>query len=66
VVVSGRVHIGPFCFLGVNATLRNGITLGASTLIGAGTTLMQDTQERDVFVPPQAIKLNKPSDQVNL
>lgn len=66
VVVSGRVHLGPCCFLGVNATLRNGITLGASTLVGAGTALMQDTNEGEVFVPPKAIKLNKTSDQVNL
>jgi len=66
VVVSGRVHIGPYCFLGVNATLRNGIHLGASTLVGAGTALMTDTKENEVFVPPKAIKLNKSSDQVNL
>src|SRR5215831_4869841 len=25
VVVSGRVRIGPYCFIGVNATLRNGV-----------------------------------------
>lgn len=66
VVVSGRVHIGPYCFLGVNATLRNGISVAASTLIGAGTVLMHDTNEKEVFVPARAVKLNKLSDQVNL
>lgn len=66
VVVSGRVRIGPYCFLGVNATLRNGISLGASTLVGAGTVLMQDTKEKEVFVPPRAVKLNKSSDEITL
>ncbi len=66
VVVSGRVHIGPYCFLGVNATLRNGISLGASTLLGAGAVLMQDSEEKDVFVPPKAVKLSRKSDQINL
>ena len=66
VVVSGRVHIGPFCFIGVNASLRNGITLGESSLIGAGATVMSDTTAQAVLVPPKAIKLSKSSEQINL
>jgi len=36
VVVSGNVHIQRNCFLGVNATLRNSITIAPETVIGAG------------------------------
>ena len=36
VVVSGHVHIHPYCFVGVNATLRNSIVVASETLIGAG------------------------------
>src|SRR2546421_8528014 len=36
IVVSGFAHIKPYCFLGVNATLRNAITIAPETLIGAG------------------------------
>lgn len=66
VVVSGRVTIEPYCFLGVNATLRNGITLGESSLIGAGASLMQDSEPHSVYVPPRAIKLDKSSEEVRL
>src|SRR5687767_10268278 len=40
IVVSGFCHIMPYCFLGVNATLRNAITIAAETLIGAGAVIM--------------------------
>src|SRR5690349_11060004 len=31
VVVSGHVHVSPYCFIGVNATLRNSITIGEAS-----------------------------------
>src|SRR5213593_2715538 len=34
IVVSGHVRIGNNCFIGVNATLRNSITIAPETLIG--------------------------------
>src|SRR6187200_722498 len=36
VVISGHVKVGAYSFIGVNATLRNGITIGEACLIGAG------------------------------
>src|SRR5438045_9230263 len=36
IVVSGHVYIHSYCFIGVNATLRNSITIARETLIGAG------------------------------
>jgi hypothetical protein len=36
VVVSGNVHVKSYCFIGVNATLRNSIVIAEQTLIGAG------------------------------
>ena len=66
VVVSGNCRIGAYCFLGVNATLRNGLTLGEATLVGGGTTLMKDTAERSVYVPPRAVLLKRRSDEIDL
>jgi sugar O-acyltransferase (sialic acid O-acetyltransferase NeuD family) len=40
VVVSGNVRIGEYCFIGVNATLRNSITIASETLIGAASIVM--------------------------
>jgi sugar O-acyltransferase (sialic acid O-acetyltransferase NeuD family) len=66
VVVSGHVRVGEYSFLGVNATLRNGITIGAHSLIGAGAVIMEDTAPHGVYVPRPATRLPKPSDQVDL
>ena len=38
VVVSGYVRVGTRSFIGVNATLRNSITIAPQTLIGAGAS----------------------------
>lgn len=66
IVVSGRVRIGEACFIGVNATLRNAITIAPRTLIGAGAVIMKDTQEGEVHLAPRATLAEKRSDQVQL
>ena len=66
VVISGHVHVGAYSFLGVNATLRNGIRIGARSLLGAGAVIMADTEEGGVFVPRPAQRLAKSSDEIDL
>jgi len=64
VVVSGHVHIHQYCFIGVNATLRDSITIAPRTLIGAGAVIMEDTIERGVYVPRRAELFGKKSDEL--
>jgi sugar O-acyltransferase (sialic acid O-acetyltransferase NeuD family) len=66
VVISGHVHVQSYCFIGVNATLRNGITIAPETLIGAGAIIMKDTEPKNVFVPERTAVFPKPSDKVKL
>jgi UDP-3-O-[3-hydroxymyristoyl] glucosamine N-acyltransferase len=66
VVVSGWVRIGSYCFLGVNATLRNSITIAPRTLIGAGAVILADTVEGGVYVAQRAKLLDKTSDEIDL
>ena len=66
IVVSGYVHIGNNCFIGVNATLRNSITIAPETLIGAGAAIMKDTVARGVYLAPRAELSSKTSDQIEL
>lgn len=66
IVVSGHVHIHPYCFLGVNATLRNSITIARETLIGAGAVIMKDTTEKGVYLPQRAELFGKKSDEIQL
>jgi sugar O-acyltransferase (sialic acid O-acetyltransferase NeuD family) len=66
VVVSGHVDVGPYCFLGVNATIRNGVRLAPRTLVGAGAAIMNDTEPDGVYVGARARKSSQPSDDIEL
>jgi sugar O-acyltransferase (sialic acid O-acetyltransferase NeuD family) len=66
IVVSGYVEIGNNCFIGVNATLRNSITIAPETLIGAGAVIMKDTVEQGVYLPERAKLFGKKSSELEL
>ena len=66
IVVSGYVKIGNNCFIGVNATLRNSITIAPETLIGAGAVIMKDTVEQGVYLPERAKLFDKKSSELDL
>ena len=66
VVISGHVRIGPFSFIGVNATLRNGIAIGERSLVGAGAIVMRDTADGSVHLARPATLSDKGSDEVDL
>ena len=66
IVVSGYVRIRNNCFIGVNATLRNSITIAPETLIGAGAIIMQDTVEQGVYLPERARLFGKKSSEIDL
>ena len=66
VVVSGNVRIHPYCFIGVNATLRNSIVIASETLVGAGAVIMKDTEAKGVYLPRRAERFTKDSDQIEL
>ena len=66
VVVSGHVRVGTRSFIGVNATLRNSITIAPQTLIGAGAIIMKNTKERGVYMPERAKLFSKSSDEIEL
>ena len=51
IVISGNVTIQDSTFLGVNATLRDGITVGEEAIIGAGALVMEDVPPRAVLAP---------------
>ena len=49
VVISGCCVIEPYCFFGVNATVRDETVIARETLVGMGVTILKDTQEFQVF-----------------
>ena len=50
VVVSGKCRIGANSFVGVNACIRDGVTIGDHSVVGAGSVVMKDCPRRSVFV----------------
>lgn len=66
VVISGFTIIQNNCFLGVNATLRDGITISTASLIAAGAIIMADTQPGDVYLPAKSTLHTKKSDQLKI
>jgi sugar O-acyltransferase (sialic acid O-acetyltransferase NeuD family) len=49
VVISGCCTIEPFCFFGVNATVRDETVIARETLVGMGVTILKDTKEFEVY-----------------
>jgi sugar O-acyltransferase (sialic acid O-acetyltransferase NeuD family) len=65
VVVSGLCKIGSYSFLGVNCTLRDGITIARDCIIGAGAVIMKDTKEKGVYLGKAAELYSKNSSQLD-
>lgn len=48
---SGFVTVRSNCFIGINATVRNGITINSSVLVGAASYVDADLDENSVVLP---------------
>jgi sugar O-acyltransferase (sialic acid O-acetyltransferase NeuD family) len=49
VVISGCCTIEPYCFFGVNATVRDETVIARETLVGMGVIILKDTEEFEVY-----------------
>lgn len=65
VVVSGHCQIGPYSFLGVNAALRDGVELAEGTVVGAGATVVEDTEPYGVYLGTPAEKVDDRGDEID-
>ena len=53
-IMGGNITIGDCCFVGLNSTIKNGITLHDKTFVGAGCYLSKSTPEPSMcYVPPK-------------
>ena len=53
-VSNGFVHVDDCCFIGANATIRDGVTIKSNTLIGAGTYVNHSTEENTAVLPAKS------------
>lgn len=47
-VTGGNVHIGKFSFIGLGAIIKNKVTIGEHTVIGAGSTVLEFVRDRKI------------------
>jgi sugar O-acyltransferase (sialic acid O-acetyltransferase NeuD family) len=64
VVVAGGVRIGAECFIGINATLRDHISVGRRNVIGAGAVILADTRDDAVFAATATPMSSIPSNRL--
>lgn len=62
--IAGNVTIEPYCFVGMNATIRNSIMIAKECVIGAGTVILEDTKEGEVYVSNSTKKLSIKSNEL--
>ncbi len=65
VVISGHVRVEPYCFFGVNATVRDAVTIGARSLIGAGALVMRSTEPGELYVPARTKPDSRRTDEID-
>jgi sugar O-acyltransferase (sialic acid O-acetyltransferase NeuD family) len=55
-VLGGSVSIGKYSFLGLNSTVKNGLNIGESVTVGAGSVVLQDQPSNSISfgVPAKA------------
>jgi sugar O-acyltransferase (sialic acid O-acetyltransferase NeuD family) len=63
-VISGSVKVGDFSFIGVNATIRDNVNIGRSCVIGAGTLILEDTKDFEVYQGPRTEPSKVPSNRL--
>jgi len=65
VVLSGHCKVEPYSWFGVNATIRDGLTIAEGSLIAMGALLTKNTEKWSAYMGVPAKKLEKGSLEVN-
>jgi sugar O-acyltransferase (sialic acid O-acetyltransferase NeuD family) len=65
VVLSGHCKVESHVFIGVNATIRDGLTIGEGTLVAMGACLTRDTEPWSVYKGNPARKADLRSDAID-
>lgn len=63
-VISGAVSVGDYSFIGVNATIRDNVRIGRSCVIGAGSLILQDTKDFEVYMGEASTPSKVPSNRL--
>lgn len=59
VCLSGGTTVGKSCYIGTNSSIKGGISIGDYSLIGMGSVVLSDIEEKSVYVGNPAKFLKK-------
>lgn len=65
-VISGSVVVEPYCFIGAGAVVRDRIIVRRASVVGAGAVILEDTEEKGVYLARPAQRLMITSDELPL
>lgn len=65
VVLSGRCTVEPYCFFGVNSTIRDGLRIAEGTLVGMGACVTKETEPWGVYTGSPARRGPTPSNELD-
>ena len=63
-VLSGRAAVGRYSFVGVNATVAEGVTIAERNIIGAGALITRDTEPNQVYQPERTKPARVPAERL--
>lgn len=66
VTISGGVNIGSYCYFATGSKIRNKINIGKECVIGAGATLLENAEDKSVYLGEPATLLPISSDKLPL
>lgn len=66
VAIGGNVTIEPYCFFGLNSTVRNDLIIREGCIIATGANVVKDTEPYGVYMGNPAQLHKKRSKEVNL
>jgi carbonic anhydrase/acetyltransferase-like protein (isoleucine patch superfamily) len=56
--------VAPYSFLGINATIRDNISIGEACVIGAGAVILASTKAKSVYVAERTRPARRTSDEI--
>lgn len=56
--ISGHVHLGRACYVGTNASLREGVRIGDGALVGMGSVVLRDVPADTTVAGVPAVELS--------
>ena len=65
-VIAGRARVGTYSFVGVNATIRDGVTIAPRCVVGAGALILHDTEEGAVYPGAATARAARRSGEIGL